>query len=598
MPAEDGPRAEYQRRLGSWAARIAALDRAHLTISNLRLLAAAAGAVMLWMAFVGHSLAPAWVLAPAVAFVALVAVHARTLDRLERARRARRWYEMGLERLAERWVGTVPPDRDGLRFADGHPYARDLDLFGRGSLFALLNLATTEAGEESLARWLSAGAEISESIARQQAVGELRPMLDWREELALVGADAGVSRTGTLAAWALAGPAGLGAGAAWLFGGCAVTSVALVALAWMRPERLDLLLVWFGIEYGVAYFTQARVGRALAGIELAERDLERLVEVLTLVEREPFRAPRLHALRDRLTVRGVPASLVIGRLRRLLSVLDATRNQMFAPIAYPLLLRSLVAVGVDRWRAANGPAVARWLDAIGDAEALACLAAYAYEHPADPFAEFSADGPLLDARALAHPLIGGDVAVPNDLALGLDARALIVSGSNMSGKSTLLRAVGLNVVLAQAGAPVRAASLRLSRLTIGATIRVEDSLQAGQSRFYAEILRIRDIVSLAAGPLPLLFLLDEILHGTNSYDRRIGAGAIVRSLVEAGAIGLVTTHDLALTELARELEGAVANVHFEDRIENGRMAFDYRMRPGVVEHSNALALMRAVGLRV
>jgi DNA mismatch repair ATPase MutS len=168
----------------------------------------------------------------------------------------------------------------------------------------------------------------------------------------------------------------------------------------------------------------------------------------------------------------------------------------------------------------------------------------------------------------------------------------------MSGKSTLLRAVGVNVTLALAGAPVRASSMRLSPLSIGATLRIEDSLQQHRSRFYAEIVRIRDILQIARGGRPLLFLLDEILHGTNSYDRRIGAEAIVRGLVGYGAIGLVTTHDLALTELVPGLGRAAANVHFEDRLEDGQMVFDYRMRSGVVEHSNALALMRAVGLEV
>ena len=175
---------------------------------------------------------------------------------------------------------------------------------------------------------------------------------------------------------------------------------------------------------------------------------------------------------------------------------------------------------------------------------------------------------------------------------------IVVSGSNMSGKSTLLRAIGTNVVLALAGAPVRAAALRLSPLAIGATLRIEDSLQAGHSRFYAEIVRIRSIVDIARGPIPLLFLLDEILHGTNSYDRRIGAEGIVRALAGYGAIGLITTHDLALTELPSLLGPRAVNMHFEDRLENGVMVFDYRMRPGVVEHSNALALMRAIGLEV
>jgi DNA mismatch repair ATPase MutS len=167
----------------------------------------------------------------------------------------------------------------------------------------------------------------------------------------------------------------------------------------------------------------------------------------------------------------------------------------------------------------------------------------------------------------------------------------------MSGKSTLLRTVGVNVVLALAGAPVRAARLRLSPLILGATLRIEDSLQEGHSRFYNEILRLHQIVQAARGPVPLLFLLDEILHGTNSHDRRIGAEAVVRGLVELGAIGLVTTHDLALTELPGRLDRST-NMHFEDRLENGRMVFDYRIRKGVVEHSNAIALMRAIGLEV
>jgi len=196
-------------------------------------------------------------------------------------------------------------------------------------------------------------------------------------------------------------------------------------------------------------------------------------------------------------------------------------------------------------------------------------------------------------------LIAPSVAVRNDLRLGGDGpRVIIVSGSNMSGKSTLLRSVGVNVVLALAGAPVTAGRLRLSALALGATLHVEDSLQAGHSRFYAEILRIRTIVDVARGPAPMLFLLDEILHGTNSFDRRLGAEGIVRALVDLDAIGLVTTHDLALTELPSIAGSAIVNMHFEDRLEDGRMVFDYRMRPGVVEHSNALALMRAIGLDV
>jgi DNA mismatch repair ATPase MutS len=246
------------------------------------------------------------------------------------------------------------------------------------------------------------------------------------------------------------------------------------------------------------------------------------------------------------------------------------------------------------------------MDAVGELEALASLGAHAYEHPDHVLPEVIPAAPeggaLLEGEALRHPLLHG--SVPNPVALGGQGpRVLLVSGSNMSGKSTYLRTVGVNAVLALAGARVPAARLRLTPLRRGATLRIQDSLQAGRSRFYAEITRLKLLADAAGGPVPLCFLLDEILHGTNSHDRRVGAEALVSGLVARGAIGLVTTHDLALTELAGRAAGpagrpALANAHFEDQVVEGRIAFDYRLRDGVVTHSNAIALMRAVGLDV
>jgi DNA mismatch repair ATPase MutS len=257
-----------------------------------------------------------------------------------------------------------------------------------------------------------------------------------------------------------------------------------------------------------------------------------------------------------------------------------------------------LAFAIESWRRAHGGEIARWLDAVGEIEALAALASHAYEHPADPFPEIRDEGPLFAATGLGHPLIPERDVVPNDVHLDRTRQVLVVSGSNMSGKSTLLRTVGVNTVLALAGGTVRARHLALSPLMVGATIGIHDSLKAGVSRFYAEITRLKQLTVLARDPLPVLFLLDELLHGTNSHDRKIGAEAIVRSFVARGAIGLVTTHDLALAHVAAALAPRADNVHFEDHLEHGRMVFDYRMRPGVVEKSNALALMRAVGLEV
>jgi DNA mismatch repair ATPase MutS len=271
---------------------------------------------------------------------------------------------------------------------------------------------------------------------------------------------------------------------------------------------------------------------------------------------------------------------------------------LFAPLAWILLWPTQMAFAIEAWRKRTGPALGGWIAAGGEFEALCTLAGYSYEHPADPFPDVASGTPRFEAEALGPPLLPERRCVSNEVRLGLEEKLWIVSGSNMSGKSTLLRTIGTNAVLALAGAPVRARRLSLTPLAVGASIRIVDSLQAGSSRFYAEITHLRRIVDLASGPHPLLYLLDEILHGTNSHDRRIGAEAVVRALVERGAIGLVTTHDLALARIADDLAPRAANVHFEDHLENGKMTFDYRLRRGVVKKSNALELMRAVGLEV
>jgi hypothetical protein len=590
------PRAEYERRLANWRERIVALDRTHLMMSNGRLLIAGLLALALWFTVVHSRISPWWPVAGGLAFAGLAILHARVLERIERARGAERVYLRGLERLAGRWTGT---GRDGAQFLDDHPYARDLDLFGRASLFELLNIARTEAGEATLAAWLRTGAPVDEVRARQTAVAELRQNVDLREDLAVLAAETAISRTGTLATWALAPPVGFTRGVAYGLAGCGAIAVALAVLAFEELIAVRWLMFWLFAEAGIAIGWRRRFQLVLSGVDTPDRDLGLLAGLLARIEVERFASPRLAALQASLLTHGVPPSRRIAQLRRMVSWLDSGRNQMFAPIAYALMLPQQLAVAIDSWHGTYGPAVNEWLRVVGELEALSAIATYAYEHPADPFPTLVEQGPLFEAEALAHPLIPDESSVPNDVRLGGEQpHVVVVSGSNMSGKSTLLRSVGVNVVLALAGAPVRAATLRLSPLVLGATLRVEDSLEAGRSRFYAEILRIRTIVDAARGPVPLLFLLDEILHGTNSFDRRIGAEAIVRALAGCGAIGLVTTHDLALTELPSRLNVPAVNMHFEDRLENGRMVFDYRMRPGVVEHSNALALMRAIGLEV
>jgi DNA mismatch repair ATPase MutS len=333
--------------------------------------------------------------------------------------------------------------------------------------------------------------------------------------------------------------------------------------------------------------------RAIAG---HGPDLALLAAVLDRFEREPLTSPLVARLRSELVVQGRRPSQVVRRARRLVDLFDSRRNQFFAALAVVTLWDVHFALAIQAWRARHGASVGAWIAAVGHLEALASLAEYAWERPADVVPDLAEGEPRFEAEGLGHPLMPEATCVRNDVALGGATRVLIVSGSNMSGKSTLLRAVGLNTVLALAGAPVRARRRRLTRLSVGATLRIRDSLQEGTSRFYAELVRLRDLVRIAEGAVPLLFLLDEILHGTNSHDRRLGAAAVVSGLVERGGIGLVTTHDLALSEVADDPAVRAENVHFEDELKDGQMTFDYRVRPGVVRTSNALALMRTLGL--
>ncbi len=584
-----------QRRLGYW-----------------RLAVVAAAGALVWLALSGPRITILWTLVPAAAFAALMAAHARLSRQLEKQRRAARFFERGLARLDGSWPGT---GSTGDTYLDlSHPYAQDLDLFGIGSLFELLSTARTRAGERTLARWLLEPADRQVVKSRQQAITELRPRLDLRERLAVLAEDA---RTGvdadSLAAWGEAPPRlggrvlRLALWACTLLGiGGAAAGVALllnltgasVLAGGTRLLLRDLFLAALVINGWFYYRQHQRMAEVVAAVDRAGHELGLVSEVLVLLEREQFQAPLLVSLRGSLAAEGAPPSRRLAQLKRLIEYLDSRDNVFVRMAEIFILWTPHLAVRVEQWRRRSGPAVRRWLAAVGEIEALASLASHAFEHPQDPFPEFTEESPLLEAVEIGHPLIPESKLVRNSVSLGGALRLLVVSGSNMSGKSTLLRTLGVNVVLAQAGAPVRAARLRLSPLAVGASIRVNDSLQGGISRFYAEILRLRQILDQTAGARPVLFLIDEFLHGTNSHDRRIGAEALVRGLVERGAMGLITTHDLALAGIADGLGERARNVHFEDRIEDGKILFDYRMQPGVVRKSNAIELMRSVGLEI
>jgi hypothetical protein len=596
--------AEYRARGAARRLTLAARERDDFRISQLRLVAfgfAVLAAVLAWRTII----APVWLVLPIVGFAILVLRHERTIRARDAAARAVAFYDRGIARIEDRWIGT---GETGDRFRDDeHLYANDLDLFGRGSLFELLSIARTPSGEETLAAWLKSPADPAEIPRRHDAVAELTSALDLREALSLAGNEVRTGvHTDQLIAWAEA-PVTLGP--PWRRHAAIVltsVTVATVIVAAATGNYIPLLIALVA-QSTFRWSDRHRIDAVLHGVQAPARDLAIVQHLLRRIERETFRSPRLVELRAQIDGVGtIPASTVIRRLERLVEAHDWEHNIVFAIVAAVTMWGTHIAWGIETWRRHHGLRVGAWLRAAGEIEALSSISAYRYEHPHDPFpvivpAEAS-DGSrapaTYDGTALGHPLVPSAKMVPNDVRLVSPTRLLIVSGSNMSGKSTLLRTVGVNAVLALAGAPVRAGALRLSPLTVGATLRIQDSLQEGRSRFYAEITRVRNIAEVARGPRPLLFLLDEIFHGTNSHDRLVGASGVLRSLLDLGAIGLITTHDLALTAVGAELGARAANVHFEDHFEGGDIQFDYRMKPGPVTRSNALALMRAVGLEV
>jgi hypothetical protein len=597
FPTPEDPRAAYEGRLKIRRAIAESRRRVEGRISLLRLALFLVTVGLAWPALFTDLVPWGLILVPVGAFVAVVLWQARVIRLRELDERAAAFYERGLERLDDRWAGQGNAGQPYLHAS--HAYAADLDIFGRGSLFELICAARTRPGEEMLAHWLTSPAMPATVRQRQAAVEELRPLLDLRERLALVGDDVRADLDADdLTRWASGERLLSGRGpviVAALLGVANLTTLFL-ALTNSATYLIFFISVVLSGAFALAYRPRAR--RVLAEVDRPEHELELLGLILARLESETFHSPLLTELRSNLVTRGLPPSRRIAALARLVQINDSRRNMFFAPLAALTLLGTHLAFAVERWRGEYGDGIERWLDAVGAIEALSSLARYAFEHPDDPMPEVVDEGPCFDGRAIGHPLLPEASCVRNDVRLGEGLQLLLVSGSNMSGKSTLLRTVGVNVVLALAGGPVRAQALRLSPLAVGASMRVTDSLQEGLSHFYAEIKRLSVIVEIGDGSPPLLFLLDEILHGTNSHDRRIGAEALIRNLIDQGSVGMVTTHDLALARIAEDLGPRAENVHFEDQLEDSRVVFDYTLRPGVVRKGNALELMRSIGLKV
>jgi hypothetical protein len=535
----------------------------------------------------------------ALIFVALVITHARLDDRRNREQALLEHAKRGLSRLDGTW--TKFPSDGSCYLKTEHPYALDIDIFGPSSLFQLLDDTRTRIGQSTLASWLCAPAEAKEIHARQESIRELAQIPALREATAVATIRADESHDlHPLIEWANKGPQTAIPALVMLFGrllplAFIVTFCAYLALS--TPGWIPLSL--YALNLLVSRLLSPRLNSAIKVVSKRSEQLATFAAVLGVIESAPVKSSRFLEIKQALSETGVGASVEIARLSRIVSMLDARQNEVFAIFIGPALLWDFHCVAaIEKWQSRAGRHVKQWFDCVGDAEALLSLSALHFERPSHCFPEVIDNALVLEARGLGHPLIDEKQRVCNDVTMPGSGSVLLVTGSNMSGKSTLLRSIGIATALAMAGAPVCADALRIGVCDLRTSMRVSDSLRDGISRFYAELLKIKAVVDTAEKSHHVLFLLDEILHGTNSRERHIGARCIIKTLIRCGAMGAVSTHDLALADMEQTLPENVHNVHFQELVQDDKMLFDYKLRSGVVQSGNALQWMRVVGLKV
>lgn len=594
-------RTAYEAGVATQTDALRRFDRRGALLAHLRT-ATFLASVGVGLAVIFERLPRVWVLAALgclAAYVVLAVVHSGVLREESRARVLLALAQRGLARLTGGWRGF--PQTGAEFLPEGHLYAADLDVLGQGSLFQRLDDTGTRAGAQQLAAWLLEAAPDAAAVeARQQALRELAPLLDFRQALIAEARLAGDERAdpSRFIAWA-EGTSPL-SGIRWAFPIAHVLPVFTITAGLLAAnDVIDALPFWLGLgaQVAIVLATRGPLGRMWEALTLGDRGFVRFEETFRAIDAQRFEAPLLQSLKAGLG-EGPPVAARLKSFARLMGFAELRASGQLHPIINALTLWDILFLfRIDAWREGHGAGVRRWFEGLAQLEALASMASWPFERPADAWPTVD-DGPVhFEADALGHPLL--DAPVTNDVALPGPGHAWVITGSNMSGKTTLMRTVGLNAVMALAGLPVCAASVRLGRAQVLTSMRVKDSLERGVSYFYAEVQRVKRLLDVTrANPQRCLFLLDELFMGTNTRERQSASKQLLQMLLDAGAAGAVTTHDLALCELADERSGLVRNVHFRDEIVDGEMRFDYRLREGVVTTSNALEVLRRAGIPV
>ena len=558
---------------------------------------------------------PAWYFAAllVVIFSIVTYYHNKVRDSLNRNSLMIEIKRVQMARIRLEW-DSLPPVDPTAAPVPGHPFETDLDITGERSLHRLLDCAVTKEGSERLKSWLlSVRPDLHMIEKRQALVQELKGHSLFRDKLQLLSAVArfniGPTRPGTSRLWnsrilvdwleRTERKSSLLPTVLFLLA-LSTLNLACLVLAFFNliPEIWPITLV---IYLGAMYAMQSRIGTAWSDLQELEKTLTYFKVVFGYLESRNYKStPGLAEVCAPFVAQNKQPSTEMRRLGRLAAALGLRTNAILWFIVHLLMPWDFIFTHrLEIVKAEIKQQLPRWLHAWYELEALNSFANFAYLNPSYTFPEITTTENQLVAQDLGHPLLRPEAKVCNNFELDGDQRIVILTGSNMAGKSTFLRTIGVNSCLAYAGAPVNASSLRVSLFRLFTCIKVSDSVQDGLSYFYAEVKRLQALLAATAveDPMPVLFLIDEIFRGTNSRERLIGSRSYIRSMSQRNTMGLVATHDLELIKLADEIRG-VANLHFREEVSDGRMVFDYRLRSGPCPTTNALVIMRLEGLPV
>lgn len=485
---------------------------------------------------------------------------------------------------------------------ESHPYLTDLDILGRSSLYQYTNRTVSERGNKTYANWLLHSPNQEHIYERQQAVKELCKKPEWRQQLQAYGLRKKISiaTEENILSW-IAEPGKFSVKPVWKLIRIAfpIISIALLLLYAVNILTQNQLLFLLVIQLMIAMGISRKISPAYGLLNKITSQLESFSDSIAWIEKESFQSGSLQELQKKFGQGNKNASQKIRQLKKILDRLDYKLNPIvYIPLSTFLCWDLQQIFQLEKWKKEKSAETIHWFSSLGEMEAICSIAAVHFNHPAWCFPVFQYESRMIDAKDMGHPLIPENKRVNNSFSSNGTGKITIVTGSNMAGKSTFLRSVGVNIVLAMMGAPVCAKEFKVSPLKVMSSMRVTDNLEENTSTFYAELKKLKQIIESVQSQETIFFLLDEILRGTNSSDRHTGSVALINQLLKYDATGIIATHDLGLSELEKEHPGKVFNYHFDVQVENEELYFDYKLKKGVCKSMNASILMKKIGIEM